>query len=196
MSRIGIVYHSATGTTAQLARAVASGVMQVAGAVPHTFRITGEDIRAGRYMNSAGLDELAGMDGLIFGSPTYMGSVSAQFKAFADATGEIWARRGWADKVGAAFTIGSNLNGDQYSTVSYLKTFASQHGMLWVSLDVPGGYETTVPNRLGAQGGLVAQTREGSVHEADLATAAYLGSRVARLANLSAAWREEVCYAS
>lgn len=192
MTRIGIVYHSATGTTAQLAQAVESGVMQVAGAVPHTFRITGDDIRAGRYVNSAVLDELDVMDGLVFGSPTYMGCVSAQFKAFADATSEIWANRGWANKLAGAFTVGSNLNGDQHSTVSYLNTFASQHGMLWVSLDLPGGCETAVPNRLGAQGGLVAQTREAKVHDADLATATYLGNRVAGLASLSAAWRDAV----
>ena len=98
MNRIGIVYHSATGTTAQLAQAVESGVIQVAGAVPHTFSIAGDDIQAGRYVNVAVLDALASMDGLIFGTPTYMGGVSAQFKAFADATGEIWANRGWANK--------------------------------------------------------------------------------------------------
>ncbi len=184
MTNIGIVYHSGTGTTAQLAEAVEAGVNQVSGASAFRFRVTGEEIRQGRYCNDDVLNQLARMDAMIFGSPTYMGGVSAQFKAFADATGEVWAAGGWANKLAAGFTIGSNLNGDQSSTVSYLTTFASQHGMLWVGLDVPGLDVGTreVTNRLGAQSGLIAQTRSLNVAEEDLITARYLGSRVASLA--------------
>jgi len=36
---------------------------------------------------------------MAFGSPTYMGGPAAQFKAFADATGDRWAARTWANKV-------------------------------------------------------------------------------------------------
>ena len=130
MNRIGIVYHSATGTTAQLAQAVESGVIQVAGAVPHTFSIAGDDIQAGRYVNVAVLDALASMDGLIFGTPTYMGGVSAQFKAFADATGEIWAetmlsrispsallsqRRIGSDRPGSAAVPSAGARGSRYT---------------------------------------------------------------------------------
>lgn len=191
MTNIGIVYHSASGTTAQLAQAARDGVHQSPGAQAQVYRIMGEDIVDGRFVNSGLLAELAALDGVIFGSPTYMGGPSAQFKAFADATGELWANRAWADKLAAGFTIGSNLSGDQLNTIAYFQTFASQHGMLWVSLDVPGGHESGVPNRLGAQGGLIAHTRETRVNEQDLATAHYLGQRMATLGAArmrSAAW--------
>lgn len=181
MKEVAVVYHSTTGTTGQLADAVLKGVNKHGSVVAKVFRICGADIVQGRFVNDEFLEELGEVDAIILGSPTYMGSVSAQFKAFADATGELWATRTWADKLAAGFTIGSNYSGDQLSTIQYLHTFASQHGMIWASLDVPGGYEVGVKNRLGAQGGLIAQTRDAAVHEEDLLTAQYLGDRVARL---------------
>ena len=102
---------------------------------------------------------------MIFGSPTFMGSVSAQFKAFADATGELWAEKIWSDKVAAGFTIGSNLSGDQLHTLQYLQVFANQHGMLWASLDIPGNCDPQKRNRLGAQSGLIAYSKDGVLNE-------------------------------
>ena len=34
-----------------------------------------------------------------------------------------------SQKVAAGFTIGSNLSGDQLSSIQYLQIFANQHGM-------------------------------------------------------------------
>jgi multimeric flavodoxin WrbA len=61
-----------------------------------------------------------------------------------------------------------------------LKTFAAQHGMLWVGLD------SDAPNRMGSRSGLIAQSEGASadVLGEDLETARYLGKRVARLATL------------
>lgn len=182
---VAVIYHSTTGTTEQLADAVAEGVID-GGANLVTCRINGADILEGRFVNPSALQALALADAVIMGSPTYMGGVSAQFKAFADATGDIWSRREWADKFATGFTVGSNFSGDQLSTIQYLQTFANQHGMLWVSLDLPGGYEDGVKNRLGAQSGLIAQTRNANVHRMDLQTARYMGKRVAGLARYKA----------
>jgi NAD(P)H dehydrogenase (quinone) len=68
-----------------------------------------------------------------------MGGVSAQFKAFADATSELWCQQEWAGKIAAGFTCGSAMNGDQTSTLQYLVTLANQQGMLWVGLDSAQG---------------------------------------------------------
>ena len=178
---VAVIYHSTTGTTEQLADAVAEGIVD-AGADVAAFRIDGEDIREGRFVNRDVLRAVGQAGAVIMGSPTYMGGISAQFKAFADATGEIWSKREWADKFAAGFTIGSNFSGDQLNTIQYLQTFANQHGMLWVSLDIPGGYESGIKNRLGAQSGLIAQTRDARAHEHDLLAARHLGKRVAGLA--------------
>lgn len=179
MVKIAIVFHSVTGTTRALAQAIKSGVEAQQGVEAVVIEIKGTDIVEGRFCNETILESLSSVDAMILGSPTYMGCVSAQFKAFADATGEIWAQQGWANKIAAGFTIGSNFSGDQLNTIQYLQIFANQHGMLWASLDVPGNCDPEQRNRLGAQSGLIAHSVDGDLNETDLITASYLGQRVA-----------------
>lgn len=182
MIKLAIIFHSVTGTTKQLASSVAAGASSVTGTEVIEVEIVGADIIEGRFNNFALLAKLTDADAMIFGSPTFMGSVSAQFKAFADATGELWAEKAWSDKVAAGFTIGSNLSGDQLHTIQYLQVFANQHGMLWASLDIPGNCDPQNRNRLGAQSGLIAHSKDGVLNDTDLMTAHYLGQRVALVA--------------
>ncbi|WP_233007392.1 flavodoxin family protein [Rheinheimera faecalis] len=184
--KIVIVYHSITGTTAQLAEAVAAGCRSVTAVDLQLLRIEGEDITQGRYKNSAVLEAIDQADAVIFGSPTFMGSVSAQFKAFADATaGDRWGEQLWADKVAAGFTVGTGYCGDTLHSLHYLQILAAQHGMLWTGLDLAGAGDVKAPNRLGAQAGLIARAVDGSIEQPDLQTAFYLGQRVARVVSRS-----------
>ena len=180
--QIGVIFHSATGATRELARAVHAGAERVPGAQVQSLDLDPEDIVRGRYGRDDVLSRLSELDAMVFGSPTFMGCVSAQFKAFADATGDLWAAQAWAGKLAAGFTIGSNPAGDQLGTLQYLQLFASQHGMLWAGLSVPGYCEERQLNRLGAQSGLIACSADGAMHADDLNTACYLGQRVAQLA--------------
>ncbi|MHA7817854.1 MAG: flavodoxin family protein [Pseudohaliea sp.] len=181
-ARVAVVYHSVTGTTARLAEAALSGASRVDGIEAFSVCLEGADMEAGRYRNSGVLEALSRADAIIFGSPTFMGSVSAQFKAFADATSEFWFQRRWAGKFAAGFTVGNNPSGDQLSTIQYLSVFANQHGMLWVGIDLPGGFDAAGRNRMGAQSGLIAHAPAGVIEGVDLETARYLGSRVASVA--------------
>ena len=178
MKKVAVVFHSVTGTTEQMADAVIAGANSVAGVAGIKIAITSEDIDAGRYSNQSIMASLDDMDAIIFGSPTYMGGVTAQFKAFIDASSEQWFTRNWVDKLAAGFTIGNNINGDQLITLQYLQVLANQHGMLWVGMDesTPGEI-----NRLGAFAGAVAHSVDGHVHDIDLATSKYLGLRVANM---------------
>ena len=63
---------------------------------------------------------------IVFGSPTYMGSVSWQFKKFADASSKRWFTRAWQDKFFAGFSVSASLNGDKGTTLSYLTVLAAQ----------------------------------------------------------------------
>ncbi len=181
-NKIAVVYHSVTGTTKQLAQGVITGVQSVSGMEASDIDIRNADIVEGRYINAETLDLISQADGVVFGSPTFMGGVTAQFKAFADASSELWSQRAWSNKVAAGFTIGSNFSGDQLSTLQYLSVFAGQHGMLWANLDISIGLDGEVRNRLGAQSGVVAHTETEVVDEIDIQTAQYLGARVAKLA--------------
>jgi NAD(P)H dehydrogenase (quinone) len=181
LGTIAIVYYSATGTTARLAEALQEGAAKIANV--ECCRIVGDDIVAGRFQNNKLLTTVDAADGVIFGSPTYMGGPAAQFKAFADATSDRWNEQRWANKVAAGFTTGVCANGDQSHTLAYFTILAAQHGMLWCNLDIPGGQDGNGRNRLGNQLGLVTQMENGTLPESDVDTARHLGARLASVAN-------------
>ncbi|MHA7879818.1 MAG: flavodoxin family protein [Saccharospirillum sp.] len=182
MTKVAVIYHSVTGTTEGLAEATCDGVRSVSGIDASIYSVRGKDIIEGRYRNTEVLDRLSQADAIVFGSPTFMGTVSAQFKAFADATTHYWEDQIWANKIAAGFTIGSNVSGDQLHTLQYFQILANQHGMIWVGLDLPNLATEAQRNRLGAQSGVVAHSPDGVLNKADCETARYLGQRVAKTA--------------
>ncbi|SEG46925.1 flavodoxin family protein [Vibrio hangzhouensis] len=178
--KIAVIYFTNTDVTGMLAKSIIKGVKEQSSSMEILeHKISGKEILEGRFVNSSLFENLLTCDAIIMGSPTYMGSVSAQFKAFADASSEYWSDQRWASKVAAGFTSGSALNGDQSSSLNYLVTLASQHGMYWVGLDLAHGYRDRGLNRLGCQLGVVAQSYDGNVHSIDKLSAQYLGKRVA-----------------
>lgn len=181
MASIAVVYHSGFGTTHQLALAIKEGAKLLGETDVNLYRILPEHIQGGRFIASDLLNSVSKADAIIFGSPTYMGSISAQFKAFADATSEIWSIGSWSNKIAAGFTIGSNYSGDQLNTIQYFQTLAGQHGMLWAGLDNKGLQENKVTNHSGAQSGLITCAKNSEVTSEDLQTAQYLGKRIALL---------------
>lgn len=181
MPKLAVIYFSAAGTTAALAGAIQAGASEFASIAMH--RITETDIIGGRFVNDHALRLADDADALAFGSPTYMGGPAAQFKAFADATSDRWTGQRWSGKIAAGFTTGACANGDQGHTLAYFSILAAQHGMLWCSLDIPGGSDPHGRNRLGAQLGLATHITGATPDAADLATARHLGRRLARLAS-------------
>ena len=185
MTSISIIHFSGSGHTAKLAEAVHKGAASVGGTKANLIAINGEDIVKGRYKNDAVLEQLDASDAILFGSPTYMGGPAAQFKAFADATGERWFKAAWRDKLAAGFTVSSSPSGDKFSTLQYLFTLAMQHGMVWVGLgEMP--MQPNGVNRLGSFAGTMAQagfdSPEVTPNAEDKLTGELLGRRVATLA--------------
>ncbi|MDM7861147.1 NAD(P)H-dependent oxidoreductase [Alteromonas sp. ASW11-36] len=175
--KIGIVYFSATDITGTLVSAVCKQFTKMSVAyISH--KICGKEIIEGRFENRSLMTDLHNCNAIIFASPTYMGSVSAQFKAFADSTSEFWERQSWAGKIACGITSGSGMNGDQSSTLQYLVTFSSQHGMLWLGLDAPFGDKNKNVNRLGCQLGVTAHSEDGKAADSDVRSAEYLAKRV------------------
>lgn len=185
MTAIAIVYHSGYGHTQRQAEAVAEGVNAVPGAKALLVPV------AEAEANEAALNAA---DAIIFGAPTYMGSVSAPFKTFMDWSSKAWFGQAWKDKLAAGFTNSASQSGDKFNTLVQLATYAAQHGMLWVSLGLlPGNNNSKGSpddlNRLGGFLGALAQSNadEGpdkGPSKSDLATARHLGQRVAEQARL------------
>ena len=127
MKQISVVYHSGYGHTTNQANGIVSGIESVRDvtAVLIAIHQDGE-------ITEADWQALDASDGIIFGSPTYMGMASWQFKKFADATSRRWSSQDWQSKVAAGFTNSASMNGDKHSTLHYFMTLAMQHSMLWV----------------------------------------------------------------
>jgi len=182
MKRVAIVYHSGFGHTAMQAKHVETGAASVEGI--ETLLLTAEDV-------AEKLELLDGVDAVIFGSPTYMGSVSAPFKGFMDASSKVWLRQGWKDKIAAGFTNSHSLSGDKLNTLVQMAIFAAQHGMIWVGQGEMNGSPDGAPgqaeavNRMGSMLGAMAQSEnsppEVTPPSGDLKTAALLGKRVAEI---------------
>ncbi|WP_198418838.1 flavodoxin family protein [Cryobacterium psychrophilum] len=79
----------------------------------------------------------------IFGTPTYTGSASDAFHAFAEASSKPWMQRTWQDKLAAGFTNSGSMSGDKLHTLQHLSLLAALHGMHWVSLGPLPGWNTT-----------------------------------------------------
>ncbi len=174
-----VVFHSGYGHTLRMAQAVADG----AGAqlVP---------IDAEGNLSEAGWSTLDAADAIILGSPTYMGTVSWQFKKFADASSKVWVKQGWKDKVFAGFTNSATMNGDKLSTLHYLFTLAMQHSGVWVGTGMmPSNAKAAQRNDVnyvGSFSGAMAQSPSDSspdeMPQGDLDTAKLFGQRVAAVA--------------
>lgn len=179
MANIAVVFHSGYGHTLRMAQAVAEGA--AATLVP---------IDADGNLPADGWETLAGADAVIMGSPTYMGTVSWQFKKFADASSKAWFTQTWKDKVFAGFTNSATMNGDKLSTLHYLFTLAMQHGGVWVGTGMmPANTKAAQRddiNYVGSFSGAMAQSPSDSSPDemppGDLATAKLFGKRVAEVA--------------
>ena len=157
MSKIAIVFHSGYGHTQRMAQAVAEG------AAGELITIDAEgNLTEGQWAT------LAAADAIIFGSPTYMGNVSWQFKRFADASSKPWFTQAWRNKLAAGFTNSASLYGDKGQTLQFLFTLSQQHGMLWSGSGMmPANSKAATRadvNHMGSSLGLMTATQIGRAH--------------------------------
>ncbi|MGB7406848.1 MAG: flavodoxin family protein [Pacificimonas sp.] len=178
--KIAVVYHSGYGHTERMAKAVVEG-MEHAGANVSLVKATEVEPTD---------DVFAEADAIVFGSPTYMGSVAAELETFFDASSKVWFGQGWKDKIAGGFTNSGSPSGDKVVTLVRMATIAAQHGMIWIGVGELSDAETGI-NRLGGYIGAMAQSdnappEEGNPPKEDLMTARHYGVRIA---NLTLRWR-------
>ncbi|MES9814884.1 MAG: flavodoxin family protein [Candidatus Thiodiazotropha sp.] len=188
MIKVAIVYHSGFGHTKLQAEAVHKGAASIDGV--EAVLLTAEEA-------GADLDGLDDADGIIFGTPTYMGSMSAEMKRFLETAAAKWFTQSWKDKVAGAFTNSSSYSGDKLNTLVGLMINAMQQGMIYVSLGMhPAasdpdsmnrieGPGPEVMNRIGSYSGPMAASFQVDPGDApssgDIATAEAYGARVATI---------------
>jgi multimeric flavodoxin WrbA len=180
MTKVAVVYHSGYGHTAKQAEAVAAGANGTLVAIDAEGNLT-----------DAQWAVLQEAHAIVFGSPTYMGSVSWQFKKFADASSKAWFTQQWKNKLFGGFTNSATMNGDKHSTIHYFFTLAMQHCGVWVGTGLmPSNAKSAQRNDVnyvGSFAGAMMQTPSDAgadeVNSGDLETARLYGERIAKIAS-------------
>jgi len=117
MAKVLIVYDSKTGNTETMALAVAKGAE----------RVSGTEVTV-KKAEQTKLDDMLAADGIIMGSPTYFGQMSAKLKALIDES--VRVHKELAGKVGAAFTSsGGTASGAETTLLSIVQAMLI-HGMI------------------------------------------------------------------
>lgn len=185
MVKVSIVYDSSfKGQTAVLAECVAEGARSVEGAEVILIHVDQVEKH---------WPDLHTSDAIVFGSPTYIGSVSGKFKIFIEQlAGEVWLKRMWKNKFAAGFTISAGRSGDKMNCLTQMIVFASQMAMIWVPQHILGGNYSTAGseddlNRMAGYLGVMAQANideaaDVSPPESDRETARQHGRHVTQVA--------------
>ena len=190
MAKIAVVHHSGYGHTKVMAESVVVGAKSVAGTEVELVGVDelpapGKDrVYAGRWavLNAA--------DAIIMGSPVYMGSVSAKFKEFMEASSGLWYQQAWKDKLASGFVNSGSMSGDKFKAMMDIVTLAGQHSMVWVSQGLmPSSQKSGDPeglNRIGSWLGTMSQSDQAGPDATppagDRKSAEHLGARVAQAA--------------
>jgi NAD(P)H dehydrogenase (quinone) len=149
MTKLAVIYYSATGHGTSMAQRVATAA-EAAGAEvrvrpvaetrdPGSFAgnpAWTANYEATRDLPSATGDDIVWADAVIFGSPTRFGSVASQLRTFLDSLGGLWSEGKLADKVYAGFTSTNTAHGGQETTLLTLYVTLMHFG----GIIVPPGY--------------------------------------------------------
>ncbi|CAH2352304.1 protoplast secreted protein 2 [[Candida] railenensis] len=147
--KVAIIIYSMYGHIATLAEAEKKGI-ESAGGEATIFQVP-ETLPEGvlQAMHAAPKPDYAvatnatleEYDAFLFGIPTRFGNMPAQFKAFWDATGGLWAKGALHGKIAGIFVSTGTPGGGQETTVVNSLSVLIHHGIIFVPL----GYGTAFP---------------------------------------------------
>jgi NAD(P)H dehydrogenase (quinone) len=193
MANVLVLYYSMYGHIETMAGAIAEGAKSVDGVtvtvkrVPETIP-TDVAQKIGVKLNQsapvADPKELANYDGILFGTPTRFGNMTAQMRNFFDQTGSLWVKGALVGKVASVFTSTGTGGGNESTIISFLSNLM-HHGMIYVGLpyscpelsdisELKGGSPWGAATIAGADG-----SRQPSAKE--LAQAKFQGKHVATI---------------
>ncbi|MBA0644313.1 hypothetical protein Goklo_028491, partial [Gossypium klotzschianum] len=130
-------------------------------------------------------EQLLEADGFLFGFPSRFGVMAAQFKAFFDATNDLWERQALAGKPAGIFWSTGFHGGGQELTALTAITQLAHHGMIFVPLGYTFGSGMFEMNEVkgGSSYGAGTYAADGSREptELELQQAFYQGKYVAEI---------------
>lgn len=196
--KVAVYFYSMYGHMYKMAKAAAEGVKEAGGEavllrVPETLpaevlKMMGAE-EAGKAFASekpAKAEEFGNYDGYVFAVPTRFGVVPAQFKAFLDATGQVWSVGGLVNKPVGIMTSSAMQHGGQEATILGLVPYILHQGALLVGLPLSSGVlaQTAEVSGNSFYGASTISGGDGSRQPSanELAGAKFQGKRVAELA--------------
>ncbi|KAJ3564662.1 hypothetical protein NP233_g8150 [Leucocoprinus birnbaumii] len=147
--KVAIIIYTLYGHISDLAEAVKAGV-EAAGGKATIYQVAEtlpEEILKAVHAPPkpdypiATIDTLTENDAFLFGIPTRFGNMPAQWKAFWDSTGPLWASGALAGKHAGLFVSTNALGGGQETTCINMMSTLAHQGMIFVPL----GYKTAFP---------------------------------------------------
>lgn len=198
-TKIQVVFHSLYGHVYQLAEAVAAGAREVPGVEVELLQVAEllpdavlekmgalDAKKAFAHVPFASAAKLAEADGILFGTGTRFGGVSASLQAFFDSTGGLWMKGALVGKVGGVFVSTGTQHGGHETTITGAHTFLLHHGMVVAGVpyaaqeltnmeEITGGSPYGAGTLAGADG-----SRRPSANE--LAIARFQGRHTAQIA--------------
>src|SRR6476469_410808 len=194
MTKLAIIYYSATGHGTTSAHRIAASAEDAGAEVrvrpvaethdPTSFAQNpawAANYAATKDLPAATGDDIVWADAVIFGTPTRFGSPAAQFRAFIDSLGGLWAQGQLADKVYAGFTSSQTAHGGQETTLLSLYISLMHFG----GVIVPPGYTDPIKFADGNPYGVSHVTGADNttqVAEPTTAALAHLAQRVVAIA--------------
>jgi NAD(P)H dehydrogenase (quinone) len=195
VAKILILYYSSYGHVEALAHAVADGARSTGATVDVKRVPETAPMEVARTMHFkldqsapvAAIDQLAGYDAIIVGTPTRFGRMSSQLASFLDQAGGLWVRGALNGKIGGAFTSTATQHGGQETTLFSVITNLLHFGMTVVGLPYSHQGQMTISEIVGGSP-YGATTVAGSSGErqpsaAELDGARHQGRLIATLAN-------------
>ncbi|MCX6469007.1 NAD(P)H:quinone oxidoreductase [Williamsia herbipolensis] len=194
MTKLAILYYSATGHGTTMANTIAAAA-EKAGAevrVRHIAETTDPSVfaenpawtanyEATKDQPAATGDDIVWADGVIFGSPTRFGNTAAPFQTFMDGLGGLWAQGKLADKAYAGFTSSQTLHGGQETTLQALYTSFMHWGGIIVAPGYTDGLKFADGNPYGV-GHVTGPNNTDEINDATTAALEHLGTRVVTIA--------------
>jgi NAD(P)H dehydrogenase (quinone) len=194
VTKLAIIYYSATGHGTSMAKRVAAAA-EAAGAEvrvrhvaetrdPSSFAKNPAwtaNYEATKDLPAATGEDIVWADAVIFGSPTRFGSVASQLRDFLDSLGGLWSEGKLADKVYAAFTSSNTLHGGQETTLLTLYVTLMHFG----GIIVPPGYTDPLKFVDGNPYGASLVSTHDNITEFDDATATALDHLARRVVEVA-----------
>lgn len=199
--KILVVFYSFTGETAKLAEAIAKGAKSVVStevSIKRVPELIAEEVfqknpklrtvqkQLEKKYPIATMEDLAGADGIAFGTPVHFGSFASQIKQFLDQFSPMWLEGRLVNKPAAVFCSSGSLHGGEEVTLMSMMLPLFNLGMIPVGIPYPVQGEGPSFDSGSPYGAIFVSghSKNGKLSKDDAKAAEILGRRLAVMAEV------------